>query len=26
MFIVVFVIMLPIALKNGDPVKGWEAG
>src|SRR5437899_1958594 len=26
MFIVVFVIMLPIALKTGDPVKGWEAG
>jgi adenine/guanine/hypoxanthine permease len=26
MFIVTFVIMLPIALKTGDPVKGWEAG
>ena len=26
MFIVVFVIMLPIALKTDDPVKGWEAG
>ena len=26
MFVVVFVIMLPIALKSGDPVKGWEAG
>lgn len=26
MFIVVFVIMLPIALITGDPVKGWEAG
>jgi AGZA family xanthine/uracil permease-like MFS transporter len=26
MFIVVFVIMLPIAGKTGDPVKGWEAG
>src|SRR5262245_56196313 len=26
MFIVVFVIMLPIAVKTGDPVKGWEAG
>ena len=26
MFIVVFVIMLPIAIKTGDPVKGWEAG
>ena len=26
MFIVVFVIMLPIALQTGDPVKGWEAG
>ncbi|HTD89067.1 MAG TPA: hypothetical protein VK663_00255 [Burkholderiales bacterium] len=26
MFIVVFVIMLPIAAKTGDPVKGWEAG
>src|SRR3954470_17245681 len=26
MFIVVFVIMLPISLKTGDPVKGWEAG
>ena len=26
MFVVMFVIMLPIALKTGDPVKGWEAG
>ena len=26
MFIVTFVIMLPIAIKTGDPVKGWEAG
>src|SRR3954462_8584217 len=26
MFVVVFVIMLPIAIKTGDPVKGWEAG
>src|ERR1700704_543227 len=26
MFIVTFVIMLPIALKTGDPLKGWEAG
>jgi AGZA family xanthine/uracil permease-like MFS transporter len=26
MFIVTFVIMLPIAQKTGDPVKGWEAG
>ena len=26
MFVVVFVIMLPIALKTGDPTKGWEAG
>jgi AGZA family xanthine/uracil permease-like MFS transporter len=26
MFIVSFVIMLPIAAKTGDPVKGWEAG
>src|SRR6202008_4028309 len=26
MFIVTFVIMLPIALKSGDPIKGWEAG
>lgn len=26
MFVVVFVIMLPIKLKTGDPVKGWEAG
>src|SRR5437763_14260919 len=26
MFIVVFVIMLPITLKTGDAVKGWEAG
>src|SRR5688572_22012952 len=26
MFIVTFVIMLPIATKTGDPIKGWEAG
>jgi AGZA family xanthine/uracil permease-like MFS transporter len=26
MFVVTFVIMLPIALKTGDPVRGWEAG
>lgn len=26
MFVVVFVIMLPIALQTGDPIKGWEAG
>lgn len=26
MFVVVFVIMLPITLQTGDPVKGWEAG
>lgn len=26
MFVVVFVIMLPIASVTGDPVKGWEAG
>ena len=26
MFVVVFVIMLPIASKAGDPIKGWEAG
>src|SRR5208337_571095 len=26
MFVVTFVIMLPIAVKTGDPVKGWEAG
>ncbi|QCK84581.1 regulator [Phreatobacter aquaticus] len=26
MFIVTFVIMLPISLSTGDPVKGWEAG
>src|ERR1700736_4475200 len=26
MFIVTFVIMLPIAAKTGDPVQGWEAG
>src|SRR5947208_13501121 len=25
MFIVTFVIMLPIALKTGDPLKGWSA-
>jgi AGZA family xanthine/uracil permease-like MFS transporter len=26
MFIVTFVIMLPVTLKTSDPVKGWEAG
>jgi adenine/guanine/hypoxanthine permease len=26
MFIVTFVIMLPITLKTNDPIKGWEAG
>src|ERR1043166_9419335 len=26
MFIVTFVIMLPIAAKTGDPIKAWEAG
>jgi AGZA family xanthine/uracil permease-like MFS transporter len=26
MFVVTFVIMLPIASKTGDPVQGWEAG
>src|SRR3954462_3903468 len=26
MFIVTFVIMLPIAIKTGDPIQGWEAG
>src|SRR5712671_5273823 len=26
MFVVTFVIMLPITFKTGDPVKGWEAG
>ncbi len=26
MFIVTFVIMLPIKLKTGDPIKAWEAG
>jgi adenine/guanine/hypoxanthine permease len=26
MFVVTFVIMLPIAASTGDPVKGWEAG
>src|ERR1700690_4224123 len=26
MFVVTFVVMLPIALKTGDPIKGWEAG
>src|SRR5437588_4124096 len=26
MFIVTFVIMLPISLKTNDPMKGWEAG
>src|SRR5213079_3122471 len=26
MFVVTFVIMLPIAIKTGDPMKGWSAG
>ena len=26
MFVVTFVVMLPIAITSGDPVKGWEAG
>jgi AGZA family xanthine/uracil permease-like MFS transporter len=26
MFVVTFVIMLPITLRTGDPVRGWEAG
>jgi len=26
MFVVTFVIMLPISLKTGDPIKGWQAG
>lgn len=26
MFVVVFVIMLPISINSGDPIKGWEAG
>jgi AGZA family xanthine/uracil permease-like MFS transporter len=26
MFVVTFVVMLPIMLRTGDPVKGWEAG
>jgi AGZA family xanthine/uracil permease-like MFS transporter len=26
MFIVTFVIMLPIGIKTGDPIKAWEAG
>jgi AGZA family xanthine/uracil permease-like MFS transporter len=26
MFVVTFVIMLPIAAKTGDPIQGWEAG
>jgi AGZA family xanthine/uracil permease-like MFS transporter len=26
MFVVTFVIMLPITLSTGDPIKGWEAG
>ena len=25
MFVVAFVIMLPITIKTGDPIKGWEA-
>src|SRR4051794_9269568 len=26
MFVVTFVIMLPISIKTGDPLKGWSAG
>jgi AGZA family xanthine/uracil permease-like MFS transporter len=26
MFVVTFVIMLPISLQTGDPIKGWQAG
>ena len=26
MFVVVFVIMMPIGAASGDPIKGWEAG
>lgn len=26
MFVVTFVIMLPISLATGDPIRGWEAG
>ena len=26
MFVVVFVIMLPISISTGSPIKGWEAG
>ena len=26
MFVVTFVIMLPITIKTGDPLKGWSAG
>jgi AGZA family xanthine/uracil permease-like MFS transporter len=26
MFVVTFVIMLPITLSTGDPIKGWQAG
>ena len=26
MFVVTFVIMLPISIQTGDPIKGWEAG
>jgi AGZA family xanthine/uracil permease-like MFS transporter len=26
MFVVTFVIMLPVAIKTGDPLKGWSAG
>jgi len=26
MFIVTFVVMLPITMATGDPIKGWEAG
>src|SRR5262245_30131386 len=26
MFVVTFVIMLPIATRTGDPIRGWEAG
>src|SRR5207244_9206720 len=26
MFVVTFVIMLPVTIKTGDPLKGWSAG
>jgi hypothetical protein len=26
MFIVVFVVMLPVQLRTGDPVQAWQAG